>query len=614
MELNPDTGASTPSIRAEKTENAKRAPRYVAIICLIAAATFLSCIFSPPHLMDDVDGAQAQLARNMLNSGDWVTGQLDGVIFLDKAPLKYWITASFYTILGVHDWVARLPSALSVILLAIVVFKIFQWAGSERSGFYAGLVISTSIGLFLFTRIVIPDVVLTLALTICIWTFLRVMEAPGDSLKWSLSLYAALACAVLLKGLIGLVFPLGIFAIYLAITKGLFERKTWRKLISVPGLLLFCAIAVPWHVLAILRNPPYFDLTLNPGPHFGYQYRGFFWFYFINDQLLRFFNSRWPRDYNTVPRLWFWLYHIVWFFPWSFFLAALRKADFHLSSREGRLRVMCLIWILVVMIFFMFSTTQEYYSMPIYPALALLIGSAMNSGRATLRQAIRVAGVICAIAALAATFILFKTLGLPTPGDIASALSQNQDVYTLSLGHMTDLTMRAFAYLRLPLGLAAVAFVIGAIAPWGVKTRQAYLLITLMLVCFFQAARIAMVSFDPYLSSAPLAEALHRAPKGTLISNGAYYTFSSVYFYTDYAALILNGRETNLEYGSYAPGGSRVFIGDQGFVSLWSDPKRCYVATEDDKLPALRKLVGTSPMYLLASAGGKSIWSNRPLK
>ena len=210
MEINPDQGATHASPRSEEPASDKRSARYIAIICLIAAATFFSCIFSPPHLMDDVDAAQAQLARNMLTSGDWVTGQLDGVIFLDKAPLKYWITASLYAVLGVHDWVARLPSALAVIFLAVVVFKIFQWAGSEESGFYAGLAISTSIGLFLFTRIVIPDVVLTLAFAICIWTFLRVLEEPGNSLKWSCSLYAALACAVLLKGLIGLVFPLGI--------------------------------------------------------------------------------------------------------------------------------------------------------------------------------------------------------------------------------------------------------------------------------------------------------------------------------------------------------------------------------------------------------------------
>src|SRR6185312_4402986 len=137
---------------------------------------------------------------------------------------------------------------------------------------------STSIGLFLFTRVVIPDVILTLALTICIWSFLRILEDPGKPLKWVLALHAALACAVLLKGLIGLVFPLGIFAVYLGITRALLKRETWRKLVSLPGLLLFCAIAAPWHVLAILRHPPYFDLTLKPGPHFGYKFRGFFWF------------------------------------------------------------------------------------------------------------------------------------------------------------------------------------------------------------------------------------------------------------------------------------------------------------------------------------------------
>jgi 4-amino-4-deoxy-L-arabinose transferase-like glycosyltransferase len=610
MQSNPDTQASTPSVPDNANECSTRD---LAIICLIAAATFLTCIISPPHLMDDVDGAQAQLARNMLTSGDWVTGHLDGVVFLDKAPLKYWVTASLYAILGVHDWVARLPIALSAIFLSLVLFKFWQWAGSEESGFYAGLAISTSIGLFLFTRVVIPDVLLTLALTICVWSFLRVLEQPGKVLRWSLALYATLGCAVLLKGLIGLVFPLGTFAIYLGIRGTLFERETLRKLISVPGLLLFLAIAVPWHILAILRNPPYFDLTLNAGPHFGYEFRGFFWFYFINEQVLRFLNNRWPRDYNTVPRLWFWLYHLGWFFPWSFFLGALRKADFYLGSREGKLRVIAVIWILVVMIFFMFSTTQEYYSMPIYPALALLIGSAMNTKRPTLRQAAMLGSLICALAALVATFVLVKTLGLPTPGDITNALRRNQNVYTLSLGHMTDLTLQAFAYLRLPLGLAAVAFAIGAIALGVAIGRKGYLLTAVMLVCLFQAARVAMVSFDPYLSSAPLAEVLNRSPKGTLVSNGPYYTFSSVYFYTNYPSLILNGRVNNLEYGSYARRGSKVFIGDQEFVRVWSKAERCYVATEDDKLPALRRLIGTYPMYLLTRAGGKSIWSNLPL-
>jgi 4-amino-4-deoxy-L-arabinose transferase-like glycosyltransferase len=610
MQGNPDIQVR---IRSMPDNATKRSNRDLAIICVIAAATFLTCIVSPPHLMDDVDAAQAQLARNMLTSGDWVTGHLDGVIFLDKAPLKYWITASLYAILGVHDWVARLPIAFSAILLSVVLFKMWQWAGSEESGFYAGLAISTSAGLFLFTRVVIPDVLLTLVLTISVWSFLRVLEQPEKVLGWSLALYASLGCAVLLKGLIGLVFPLGTFAIYLGIGGILFKRETLRKVISGPGLLLFLAIAAPWHVLAILRNPPYFDLTLNAGPHFGYQFRGFFWFYFINEQLLRFLNNRWPRDYNTVPRVWFWLYHLIWFFPWSFFLGAVRKADFRLGSRQGKLRVIAGIWILFVMIFFTFSTTQEYYSMPIYPALALLIGSAMNTKRATLRQAAILGSFVCALAALVATSVLVKALGLPTPGDISNALRPNQNSYTLSLGHMTDLTLQAFAYLRVPLCLAAVAFAIGAMALGITKGRKACLLTAAMLVCLFQAARIAMVSFDPYLSSAPLAEVLKRSPKGTLISNGPYYTFSSVYFYTDYQAFILNGRVNNLEYGSYARDGSRVFIGEQEFARVWGKAERCYVATEDDKLPALRRLVGACPMYLLTRAGGKSIWSNLPL-
>jgi 4-amino-4-deoxy-L-arabinose transferase-like glycosyltransferase len=584
----------------------------LVVIALLGMATFLTCTISPPHLMDDVDAAEAQLARTMLRSGDWITGRLDGVVFLDKAPLKYWITAALYSIFGVHDVVARLPSAFSAILLSILVFRIFKWAGSEKAGFYAGVTLSTSIGLFLFTRIVIPDVILTLALTLCIWSFLRVIEEPEKAFRWSLVLYSTLACGILLKGLIGVLFPIAIFAVYGAITGNAFKKEVWRRLHLLPGVLIFTLIAVPWHVLAIINNPPHFDLTLHPGPHFGYRFRGFFWFYFINEQLLRFLNSRWPRDYNTVPRLWFWLYQILWFFPWSFFLVVLRRSDFSLSSRQGRLRIIAGIWVLVVMIFFTFSTTQEYYSMPVYPALAILIGSCMNSDRRWLGKAAKLASCICALAAVAAATILIKTAGLPTPGDISQALTQNPNLYTLSLGHIADLTLRAFAYLRVPLALAAVAFAMGAIAPWIAKGRKTYLLTALMLVCLFQAARLALIVFDPYMSSEQLAEALNRAPRGTLISNGPYYNFSALYFYTNYQSLILNGRLTNLEYGSYAPGGSRIFINDSDFAGIWSRHARCYIATEDNEVEHLRTILGQTPMYLLSQSGGKSIWSNLP--
>ncbi len=127
------------------------------IVVLFAAAVYLGCIVSPPSLMDDVDAVQAQIARNMLSSGDWVTARLDGVPYLEKPPLLYWMIAISYKIFGVHDWSARIPVALSAIGLCWTTAAFGLWAFGKRAGFYAGLCMSTCIGLFLFTRILIPD-------------------------------------------------------------------------------------------------------------------------------------------------------------------------------------------------------------------------------------------------------------------------------------------------------------------------------------------------------------------------------------------------------------------------------------------------------------------------
>ena len=123
----------------------------------------------------------------------------------------------------------------------------------------------------------------------------------------------------------------------------------------------------------------------------------------------------------------------------------------------------------------------------------------------------------------------------PTPGDISAALSQHPGAYTLSLGHMQDLTLESFAYLRFPLVLAAVAFLIGASGALrsAARSGEQHLAAAVMMVLFFHAARLAMVTFDPYLSSRPLAEAMLKSPPGKLIMDHHYYTFSSVFFYTN---------------------------------------------------------------------------------
>src|SRR6266851_1114512 len=141
------------------------------IVALVAGAVYLGCSVSPPSLMDDVDAVQGQIARTMLASGDWVTARLDGVLYLEKAPLIYWLMAIFYKFFGVSDWVARLPVALASIGLSLLSAFFGMWAFGERAGFYAGLCMSTCVGLFLFTRIQIPDVMLTFTIALAMWAF-----------------------------------------------------------------------------------------------------------------------------------------------------------------------------------------------------------------------------------------------------------------------------------------------------------------------------------------------------------------------------------------------------------------------------------------------------------
>src|SRR5690606_31256743 len=120
--------------------------------------------------------------------------------------------------------------------------------------------------------------------------------------------------------------------------------------------------------------PPLFDFTLHAGPG---EYRGFFWFYFFNEHLLRFLNLRYPRDYNTVPRVEFWLYHLLWVFPWTAYLPGVVRLRFHDANRASRTRLLCLSTIAFVLLFFTLSTPQEYYAMPAYPAFAILVACAM---------------------------------------------------------------------------------------------------------------------------------------------------------------------------------------------------------------------------------------------
>ncbi len=585
------------------------------LVLLFAGLIYITSVISPPHLMDDVDAANAQIPRTMIQTGDWVTPRFDGVAYMEKPVGKYWLMAISMEIFGQTDWAARIPISLAAILLCWLVARMAAWAAdpdkAADTGLYSGLCLATCIGLWLFTRVLIPDILLTLDIAFAVWAFMRALEDGARYWRgWALAFWAAIGAGILLKGLIAAIFPLGTAFLYLILSGLWRKRETWRRLSILPGIAVTIAIAAPWIVLATLRNPPYFDFTMHSESG---SYRGFFWFFFFNEHILRFLNLRYPRDYNTVPPVLFWLLHFAWFFPWSAFLIRATRLSYRGPGRASRMRLLCLCWIGTVLGFFTLSTTQEYYSMPAYPAFAILIGGAMaESGRRAWNICIRIAGGIAAAGFVAIVLLLWASADYPTPGDISQALTQNPGAYTLSLGHMGDLTVKSFAYLRVPLVVAGIATLVGAIGAWAFRGQRAALMLAVMMVLFYQAARLALIAFDPYLGSYPLADALNHAPPGRLIVDDAYYEMSGIFFYTNRAALILNGRFNNLEYGSYAPNAPHVFIGDADFVARWKSPERWYVASEDEKVHHLRDLVGAESLHPIAGAGGKTIYVNRP--
>ena len=503
--------------------------------------------------------------------------------------------------------------ALSAIALAWLTAAFGMWAFGKRAGFYAGLCISTCIGLFLFTRILIPDVMLTATTALSLWAFLRVLDEQEMHPRfWAFVMAASFGVGLLLKSTVALLFPAAAALLYLLFTHQLFSGAVWRKLRPFSGLVIMLVIALPWHVLATLRNPPFFDLSLRSNPG---EYHGFLWFYFMNEQVLRFLNLRYPRDYDTVPLAYFWLFHLLWLFPWSVYFPAVCKLSFKPVDRAGRTRLLAICWIGFLLVFFSFSTTQEYYSMPCYPAMALLLGSAMAAGGAWVRRGTRVLCFIAGAAGICCVCILVAVRHVPSPGDISQALSQHPSAYTLSLGHMEDLTLESFAYLRLPLAIAAVAFFVGvgALGVLRAGGQRAFLGAALMMVLFFHAARLAMVTFDPYLSSRPLAEALRRAPPGDLVIDHHYYTFSSIFFYTGRTAWLLNGRFNNLVYGSYAPGAPDVFLTDAQWKDRWLGPRRYYIVASNEQEPRFEALVGKSALFVVEKSGGKMVLTNQPL-
>jgi hypothetical protein len=443
----------------------------------------------------------------------------------------------------------------------------------------------------------------------------------------------------------------------------------------VTGLLVFLAIAAPWHVLAGLANPDQGHPVGNH-PTMG-NVHGFWYFYFLNEHVFRFLGTRFPHDYNRMPVALYWLAHLVWLFPWSLFLPALlvmawrarrswlthlrrdagQTVDFYLDHAERedvatyvqrlkfRVRSTWLLGIYAgfVLLFFSLSTNQEYYTFPAWPALFLLIAAVLAQieegrgpgeekplvGRAWLEWAQALFAVAGVAAAATLGWGLWESRNLPFVADVGTLLAHRAvGGYTLSMSHFFDLTGPSFAALRLPAVLAAVTLLIGPVVSWALRLRRkdvwATTALGLTLAVFLVAAHIAFARFEPMLSSKQMADAIvaKGAKTDSFIIYGDQSDASSVVFYThDFlrkpAYLVIepcsaHGAGSSLLWGSCWPDAPKIFLSEEQVVKMWGAGERKWIFAQDTNQPKVEQLLA-GKLYPVMTIADKALWTDRPL-
>ncbi len=665
---------TTPTHSLDRPKESPSTRAAWALLTAIFAAVILASLFTPP-LLDDVDASHAQTSQHMDDTGDWVTLKVNGLRYLEKPPLPYWLDAGLYRVFGQNVFATHLPNALALLGCAWLAWLWGRRAWSPRAGLYAGLGVLTSVGPFLYTRFAIPEALLSFLLLLALYWLLTGFESSRPLRFYGM--WAALGLAVLTKGLIAPIF-FGTAALPFLFLSGHWRR--WRQMKPFSGMLLFLAVAARWHILAGLANPGQGHPVGNhPTPG---NVHGFWYFYFINEHFLRFLGERYPHDYNRLPFAAYWAEHLIWLFPWSLFLPALvavawktrRNWMRHLREDSGqtldagldeaaseeaadsffrhRFRAHT-IWLLslfsvFILVFFSISTNQEYYTFPAWTPLLVLIAGVLagieehrdhlgrpHGGKPLLstawltgaQAAFAVAGVL---AAAALGWGLWESRHLPFVSDVGTLLAhRGVGDYTLSMSHIFDLTGPSFAALRMPAVLAAIALLVGPAVGWLLRLNKRHMAATVSVALtsavFLIAAHIAFARFEPMLSSKQLADTIVRdgSSADSFIVFGDQSDASSVVFYTHSffhgkPALLVgqacsqHGEGSSMLWGSCYTDAPKVFVSEEELSQIWGTGERKWLFAQDVNQSKAEQLLA-GRLYPVQSIADKALWTDRPL-
>lgn len=466
-----------------------RFSRRLSSLLLLASASLFYLPLGVRALWDSDEGRYAEIAREMLELKDWITPHLNYVVYLEKPPLVYWLTALSMSIFGVNAVAARFWSAAFGVLTVGLTYLIGKHWKSERCGLLAGSILATSLLFFVLTQYLVLDMALTFWMTLSLYAASRwIQERTPERLRRYAMLFAlASAGGLLTKGPVAIVLPGGVLALTVLFGRlgNQLRRTPWQGPLSLCALL-----SAPWFVAVSLQRPYFFS------------------FFFIHEHVSRFLTTVHHRSapfYFFIPVL------VGGFLPWSVFLPGV--ARYWLARRGTALKrdaVGALLVFWVVFIFSFFSLSQSKlpaYLLPIFPALALLVAQRFEEDfeAETLPPWLR-GGVVALIGLFIVALMLLKR-----PQTIPDLLAPPASLILAQSG-----------FIGLVLGFGVFIFV----GIWGMRRSAACFGGVLLVHVFLWTLLASMASgIDPYYSAESIGLWLraNAAPDQKVISYGVSY-------------------------------------------------------------------------------------------
>jgi 4-amino-4-deoxy-L-arabinose transferase-like glycosyltransferase len=568
-------------------------------VAVVAAGLYFVGLGTAPFI-DPPEGLHAAVARQMAALGDWTTPRVDGVRYFDRPPLLYWLISAAFAIAGTTPAAARFWSALAAVGVAAVTARLGVMLGGARVGLLAGLMVAANLGVFLYGRIVKPDLVFLLWLTLA-WAGFAIAYQGGGRLGLVL-FYAALGLAAITKDILGALAPLVVVAMFFWLT----GERPLRPWVPWWSVLLFAAIALPWYALAEAKN------------------HGFLWYTLVDNHVLNFAGQRvFPDEGVPLGPIEFLVVTLLAFLPWALVLpwALLRAFRRPWESAVARLWLLFALWAVFVVGFFTASPFKlPYYGLPAFPALALLVARVWDEtldatpGSARPRALLGPLLVFFALATVALAAAWSGVVRIPP--DVLASLdvatrnlaARGQSAPPLPLDAWRPLLARG----ALIFGLATVAM---AVALWrqGAALGVGVALATTIAFLPTVAAE-GMVQFVRARSVRPLAVALvERVRSGDVVLHeGAIENSASLLLLLPDGVGIVNGLQSSLAFGATFPEARDVFWGPARLQAAWAGSARLFLLSTVDPARSIVRTLPPGSVHLLAHSGGRWLYSNLP--